>query len=111
MFNSENGELSYSVAVTLAGTDDKPESFEFENGAAGAEKTTETDTRTEETTTEDVSEEETTESPSAKIDTPDKDQGKTKTADESMVVLMMIILVVSLAGTVVVGIKKRHKEI
>ena len=140
VFSSENGELSYSVAVTLAGTDDKPESVAFENGTAGSkkipetdadkEKTTEaitTEVKTEETTetttettiekitteekTEDVTVEDDTEAPPSKIEKTNNIWGKIKTGDETKVVLVMIILVVSLAGIVVVGLKKKHKEV
>ena len=86
VFSDADGKLSYSVAVNIADTDDKPESVEFKNAVAG-------DTRT-------------TEAP-PKIDPPDRKN--VKTGDSSMVILMMIIAMMSLAGITVIVEKKLRK--
>ncbi len=61
VLTDEDGKLTYSVAVTIADTDDKPESVEFKNDTAGAERTTE--------------------APPANINPPAKKQTKIKTKE------------------------------
>lgn len=93
--SSENGELTYSVSVTFADTDDKPESVKFQNVTVGSELSTE--------------------APPAKIDTPDntvptdKKQAKITTGDEAKIVLMTIVAVLAFAG--VITIIKSKKEL
>ncbi len=100
VLSNENGELSYSVSVTFADTDDKPESVKFQNVTVGSEISTE--------------------APPAKIDTPDnkvttdknqanKNQAKITTGDEAKIVLMTIVAVLAFAG--VITIIKSKKEL
>ena len=95
VISSDNGELTYTVSVTFADTDEKPESVKFQNISVGSEKSTE--------------------APPAKIDTPDntvptdKKQAKITTGDEAKIVLMTIVAVLAFAG--VITIIKSKKEL
>lgn len=95
VLSSENGELTYSVFVTFADTDDKPESVEFQNVTVGSEVSTE--------------------APPAKIDTPDDvvptdtKQAKITTGDEAKIILALILIVFAFAG--VITIVKSKKEL
>ncbi len=99
VLTNENGDLTYSVFVTYADTDDKPESVEFQNVAVGSE-------RSSEDTTETIPNKEDT--PENIVPTENK-SAKITTGDETKLVLMMVIGVLAFAG--VITIIKSKKEI
>ncbi len=88
VLSDENGKLTYSVAVTLADTDDKPESVEFKNATAGADKTTE--------------------APPEKINPPVNKQTKIKTGDEVRLAFAMIMAMIAIAGIITVVREKKN---
>lgn len=90
VLSDENGKLTYSVAVTLADTDVKPEGVEFKNNTAGADRTTE--------------------APPANINPPAKKQTKIKTGDEMRLIFVTIMAMIALAGIITIVREKKNKD-
>ena len=90
VLSDENGKLTYSVAVTLADSDEKPESVEFKNNTAGADRTTE--------------------APPANINPPAKKQTKIKTGDEMRLIFVTIMAMIALAGIITIVREKKNKD-
>ena len=75
--------------MTIADTDDKPESVEFKNDTAGAERTTE--------------------APPANINPSAKKQTKIKTGDEVRLALMTVLAKLAFVGIITVVREKKIK--
>ena len=133
VMSDDNGNLAYSVAVTLADSAEKPESVLFMNSRITPETTEETTEQTTEGTTETTTEattekttegttekttekvtekttEGTTEAPPAKIETPEDNKTKLMTGDEARLALFLVLTLAAFVGIVVVIYVKKKND-
>ncbi|MCR5544105.1 MAG: hypothetical protein K6F55_08130 [Eubacterium sp.] len=115
--NGEDGEINYSTSVYYADTDDKPSSVEYGNSYRNPEDkeertTEEADVKPEEDTTE-KSTDKNTESGSEIPPSKKEESGKStnaKTADETNVYMLAVLLAVSAAGSLLIIYSKSKKD-